>query len=236
MNKYILADMATERLTRETAMTAKSLPDQIKTLEADLPKGKMRFETELYQSEKLKKITIGRRSLGDASAGTVVMLMSQDEYDFPFVLADIAFEPTGKGLIAAGFQLRPIVNDVESMKKYIDPFQAWYTKIDNFPSEPIYLNIGDYLKSHPAPLNYAGKIPCDYSDEVLKLTEQFFDILLDIYHRAEPVTDAQRRKQMDDFRADYNRNILGDDYSGKILIKTFGLETTKLFYDYLVYL
>lgn len=236
MNKYILADMVIERLQKEIEITAKPLPEQIKTLETELPTGRMRFETALYQAEKLKKITISKRSLGDNSAGSVVMIVAADEYDLPFMLADIAFDRFGKGRVSAGFQLRPVVQDEESTKKYINPFQTWYKAIDKLPSEPIHLDIGEFLKANPAPLNYLGSIPYEYLDEVLKLSERFFDIFLDIYQKAKPVEDAQRKSQMDAFRSEYNRRILGDDFSGKILLKTFGRQTTALFYDYLVYL
>jgi hypothetical protein len=236
MHKHILAEMVTERLKREIGMVAKPLPDQIKTLETDRPTGKARFETALYQADKLKKITISKRSLGDDAGGTVVMIVSDDEYDLPFILADIAFDFVGKGGVTTGFQLRPLVKDEESTKKYINPFLKWYKEIEKLPSEPVHLEVGEFLKANPAPLNFLGRIPYDYIDEVLKFTEQFFDIFLDIYRKSEPVKDAQRRKKMEAFRLEYNQNIFGDDFSGKILIKAFGRQTAALFYDYLVYL
>jgi len=241
MNKYILADMATERLTREIGMVAKPLPEEIKTLETDLPAGRLRIESALYQSEKLKKITISKRSLGEGGAGTVVMIFPDDEYDLPFVLVDIAFDfgfaPfVTEGKISTGFQLRTPVKDEESTRKYIDPFRKWYEALCKLPSEPVFLNVGEFLKSHPAPLDYSRSIPHDYLDEVLKFTEQFFDIFLDIYRKAEPVKDAQRRREMDAFRSEYNQKIFGDDASGKMLIEAFGRQTTALFYEYLVYM
>ena len=238
MHKHILAEMVTERLKREIGMVAKALPEQIKTLETDRPTGKARFETALYQADKLKKITISKRSLGEDAGGTVVMIVSDDEYDLPFILADIAFDfvGKGKGRITTGFQLRPLVKDEESTEKYIDPFLKCYKEIERLPAEPVHLEVGDFLKANPAPLNYLGSIPYDYIDEVLKFTEQFFDIFLDIYRNSEPVKDAQRRKKMEAFRLEYNQNIFGDDFSGKMLIKSFGRQTAALFYDYLVYL
>jgi hypothetical protein len=234
--KYVLAEMVTERLVREIGMIAKPVPDQIKILETELPAGKARFETALYRAEKLKKITIGRRSLGEEGSGTVVMMMADDEYDIPFVLADIAFDSVGKGSITAGFQLRPLVKDEKSIEQYINPFLKWYQALDKLPSEPVHLDVGDFIKANPAPLNYLGRIPYDYLDEVLKFAEQFFDILLAIYRTSEPVTDVQRIKKMEAFRLEYNRNIFGDDFSGKVLIKAFGRKTAALFYDYFVYL
>ena len=129
MNKYILADMVTERLTREIGMVAKPLPEEIKTLEKDLPTGRLRFDSALYRAEKLKRITIGKRSRGDGGAGTVVMLMSEDVYDLPFILADMAFDFFEKGRMSAGFELRPLVKDDESKRKYIEPFRKWYEAI-----------------------------------------------------------------------------------------------------------
>ena len=236
MHKHILAEMATERLKRETGMVDKPLPEQIKTLETDLPAGKARFESALYRADKLKKITISKRSLGNEGGGTVVMIVADDEYDLPFILADIAFDFDGKGQVTAGFQLRPLVKDEESTKKYIDPFLNWYREAEKFPAEPVHLDVGEFLKANPSPLNYLGRIPYDYIDEVLEFTEHFFDIFLDIYRNAAPVKDARRKKEMEAFRLEYNRNIFGDDFSGKKLIKAFGRQAAALFYDYMVYL
>ena len=236
MNKYILADMVTERLTKEIGMVAKPLPEEVRIRETVLPSGKVRFESALYQAEKLKKISIGKRSLGENVAGTVVMLIADDEYDLPFILADLAFDFSEKGKLSAGFGLRPLVKDEESTRKYINPFLKWREAICKFPGNPVRLNIGEYLKANPPQLSCNCSIPLDQMDEVLKLTEQFFDIFLDIYRKAEPVKDTERRRKMDAFRAEYNKHILGDDASGKILIEAFGRESTELFYKYSVYL
>lgn len=236
MNKHILADMATDRLTREIGMVAKPLPEEIKILEAELPTGKVRYESALYRAKKLKKITIGKRSHGEGGAGTVVMLIADDEYDLPFILLDLAFDFFREGRISAGFGLRPLVKDEESTRKYIDPFLEWYELIRRIPGESISLDIGEFLRANPPSLGYSRSITNDYLDEVLKCTEQFFDIFLDIYRKAQPVKDAQRRRKMDAFRSEYNRRIFGDDYSGKVLIKTFGQQTAALFYEYFVYL
>ncbi len=236
MNQYILVDMITERLQREIGMVAKPMPEEIKTLEAVLPSGRMRFENALYQAEKLKKISTGKRDLGEGGAGSVVMFVADDEYDIPFTLVDIAFGFTGKGKILATFQMRPLVKDEESTRKYITPFQQWYEAICRLPSEPHAFEEGEFLKDNPLPLLYMRSLPYDNIDEVLKFTDQFFDIFLDLYRKAEPVKDTKRRKEMDAFRSEYNQKIFGDDASGKMLIEAFGRQTMALFYDYLVYL
>lgn len=209
MNKHILADMVTERFTREMGMVEKPLPEEIKTLEKDLPTGKVRHDFTLYQAEELKKITIGRRSLGNGGAGTVVMLMANDEYDLPFILADMAFDFFGKGRVSAGFEVRPPVKDEESSRRYIEPFRKWHETISKLPGEPVFLDIGAFLKANPAPLKYSARsLPDDYAEEVISLAGQFFDIYLEIYRKAEPVTDAQRKEKMEAFRSEYNQKIL----------------------------
>ena len=237
MNKYILADMVTERLTREIGMVAKAFPEEIKALETVLPSGRVRLESALYQAEKLKKITISKRILGESVAGALVMIIADDEYDLPFTLADIAFDFTEKNKISALFQLRLLVNDEKSARKYIDPFRTWYEAIGKLPTEPVTLpgEPGEFLKANPPPLRYMHSIPYDYTDEVLKFTEQFFDIFLEIYRKVEPVKDVQRRRKMDAFRAEFNEHILGDDPSGQMLTKTFGRQTAELFYKHFTY-
>jgi len=236
MNKYIIADMVTERLTREIGMVAKPLPEEIKILETVLPSGRMRLENALYQADKLKKISIGKRDLGEGGAGSVVMFVADNEYDIPFTLVDIAFDFPEKGKILAAFQLRPLVKDEESTRKYIDPFQNWYEAICKLPSEPYSFEEGEFLKANPLPMLHMRSLPDDYIDEVLRFTEQFFDIFLDIYRKAEPVKDAERKRKMDAFRSEYNQKILANDYSGIMLTKVFGQQTAALLYEYWVYL
>jgi len=134
--KGSLAEMVTEMMKREIGMATKPLPEQIKTLTTDLPTGKARFESSLYQAEKLKKITISKRSLDDQDGGTVVMIVPDDEYDIPFILADLAFDFAGKGRITAGFKLKPLVMDAQSTNKYIDPFRRWYREMKKLPQNP----------------------------------------------------------------------------------------------------
>ena len=236
MNKYILADMVIERLKREIGIIAKPLPEEVKTLEAIIPSGRMRLENTLYQAEKLKKISAGKRDLGEGGAGSVVMFVAGDEYDLPFTLVDLAFDFPEKGKILATFQLRPLVKDEESTKKYIDPFQEWYKAICKLPSKPYSFEEGEFLKANPLPMLYMRSMPDDYVDEVLKFTEQFFDIFLNIYRNLEPVKDTERKREMDDFRSEYNQQILANDYSGIMLTQVFGQHTASLLYEYWIYL
>ncbi len=238
MNKYILADMATERLTREIGMVAKPLPEEIKTLETNLPSGRLCFESALYQAEKLKKITISNHSHGESGAGTVVVIVGEDEYDLPYMLADIAFDFVEKGKIFTEFEAMPLVKDEESTRKYVDPFRKWREAIGKLPSEPVsgFGEPGEFLKANRSPTEYLRFIPDDYTDEVLNFAEQFFDIFLDVYRKAEPVKDVQRRRKIDAFRAEYNKYVLEEDPSGVSLINALGRQTAELFYEYLVYL
>jgi len=238
MNKYILADMITERLTREIGMVEKPLPEELKRLETDLPSGRVRTEPALYQAEKLKKIVISKRSQGENLAGTLVMLISEDEYDFPFTLADVTFDFAGKGKMFVAFQFRPLVKDDESTRKYVEPLRKWFEAINEIPSEPVTppKEPGEFLKKNVTPIRYIRIVQEDYIDEVLNFAQQFFDIVVDIYRKAEPVKDVRRRKEMDTFRSEWNEHILSDDPSGQSLVEAYGQKTAALFFDYLVYL
>jgi len=238
MNKYILADMVTEKLKREIGMVAKPLPEELKTIETVLSSGRVRFESALYQAEKLKKITIGNHSLGESGAGTVVMLVADDEYDLPFTLADIAFDLVEKGKIFVEFEAKPLVKDEESTRKYIDPLRGWREAIGKLPSEPMsgFGEPGEFVKANISPIEYIRYIPIDYLDEVLDFTRQFFEIALDFWRKAEPVKDIQRREKIDAFRREYNRHILEEAPSGRTSIATFGREKAQLSFENLTFL
>ncbi len=238
MNKYILADMVTERLKREIGMVAKPIPEELKTLEGMLRSERRYYAPALYRAEKLKKILISKRSQGESTAGTVVVIIADDEYDLPWTLADITFDFAGKGKMYVTFQVRPLVKDEESTKKYVAPFRKWREAIDKIPSEPDtrVREPGGFLETDPSPILYRRIHSDNYANEVMNFAEQFFDIFLDIYRKAEPVKDAQRRKEMDAFRSEWNQKILGTAPSGKTLVEIFGQQTAQLFYEYLMYL
>ena len=237
MNKYILGDMVTEKLKREIGLVDKPFPEELKILETVLPSGETRFEGALYQADKLKKITISNHTHGEGG-GTVVMIVANDDYDLPFILVDIAFGFGKKDTIFTEFEAMPLIKDEESTRKYVDPFRKWREAIGKLPAEPVsgFGEVGEFLKANVSPTEYIRFVPEAYTDEVLKFADQFFDIFLDIYRRAEPVKDVQRRRKMDAFRSEWNQKILGDDFSGKMLIEAFGRQRIALFYDYLVYL
>jgi hypothetical protein len=238
MNKYILADMIIERLTREIGMVEKPLPEELKKLESVLPSGIARTEPALYQAAKLKKIVISKRSQGEDLAGTLVMLISEDDYDFPFTLSDVTFNFAGKGKMFVAFKFRPLVNDDESTKKYVEPLRKWLEVINKIPSEPVTppREHGEFLKKNVAPIGYIRIVQEDYINEVLNFAQQFYDIILDIYRKAEPVRDSQRRKEMDAYRSEWNKHILSADPSSQSLAEAYGQKTAALFCEHLLYL
>jgi hypothetical protein len=238
MNKYILADLVTKKLEREIGMVSKPLPEELKTLEADLPTGNVRFDCALYQADKLKKISINKHSHGENGAGTVILIVADDAYDLPFIVVDIAFDFGEKGKIFTEFEAKPLVKDDESTKNYVDPFRKWREVLDKLPSEKTaaFGEPGEFLKANVSPTEYVRLIPQAYTEEVVKLADQFFDIFIEIYRKAEPVKDANRKKKMDAFRSEYNSHVLEEDPSGIMLINAFGHRKAELFYDHLLYL
>jgi hypothetical protein len=237
MNKYLLADMVTEKLEKEIGMVAKPLPGEIKILEGEVPSGRLRFESALYQTEKLKKITISKHDHGESGAGALIMIIGNDEYDLPSILADIAYNFVEKGKMFVEFEVMPLVKDDKSTKEYVAPFLKWYDAIDKLPSEPVTgFPLGEYLKANLPPIKYMRFISDEYTNEVLNFAQQFFDIFLDIYPKVEPIKDVERRRKMETFRLEYNKHALEDDPSGLVLIEAFGRPTAELFFNYLVYL
>ena len=237
MNKYIVADMIAGKLKKELGMVPKPFPKELRSMEAEVAHlGKMRFEAVLYQAEKLKKISVLKHAAGKTGAGTVVMIVADDAYDLPFILADVAFDFGKEGKIFTEFEAKPLVRDEESMRKYVEPFRKWREEIGKLPSEPVsgLGEPGEFLKANLSPIEYLRFVPDEYADQVLNFTEQFFNIFLDIYRKAEPVKDAERRKKADAFRAEYNRHVLDEDPSGVALINAFGRKKAQLFYDHLI--
>jgi len=237
MDKYIINDMFTEKLKREIGMVSKPFPEELKILEAEVaPFGKSRFESSLYQTEKLKKIAFLKHTFGETFVGTVVIIVAADEYDLPFIVVNVASWSRETSKIFAELGAKPLVWDEESTRKYDNPFREWLEAIRKLPSEPIagFEESGEHLKAFQSPIGYQGLLPVEYLDKVLNLTDQFFNIFVNIHRKAEPVEDVQRRRKMDAFRSEYNRYALDEDPSGMALIAGWGREKAQLFFEHLV--
>lgn len=238
MNKYILGELAIDKLKKEIGIVPRPIPEKLKTLEGELPSGRFRWESALYQADKLKKISLGKHTHGESGGGAVIMLIPGDEYDIPFVEVDIAFNFGVAGQIFAEFEVIPLVKDEESTRKYVDPFQKWRQAIDSLPGKPVteFGEAREFMKAHVTPIEYIRFIPDAHTDETLKFADRFLDVYISIYRKAKPVKDARRKKQMDAFRADWNKYVLEDDPSGIACISAFGRPAAELLYNHMVYL
>jgi len=236
MNKHIVADMLTEKFSKEIGMVEKQFPADLKVLDADTPFGaKLHTEASLYHADKIKKISFLRNTMGEMSAGSVIMIVPEDTYDLPFIVADVTFWSGEQNKIFTEFDANPLVKDADSVHKY-DEFLKWQDELGKLSSEPVtgIPEPGEYIKSVMSTVHYLRFIPAEFTDEVLKLTDRFFDIFLEMYAAAEPVQDSQKRIKMDAFRAEYNSHILNEDPSAMAFEGTFGREKVQRFYDHLV--
>ncbi len=238
MNKYFLGDMVAKRLTRDIVMVASPLPEEIKTLEMVLSSERLCFDSALYQSEKMKRISIINHTHGENGGGTIVMMFADDKYDLPLTFVDIAFNFGRIGKIFTQFEAMPLINDGESIKKYVDPFRKWREAIEQLPSEPVteFSQSGGIWKTNISTTNYLRYVPTSCLDEIVQFIEQFFDIFLDIYRRAEPIKNVERKKVIDAFRLEWNKKFIDDDPAGAMITEAFGRKTAQLFFEYLNYL
>jgi hypothetical protein len=220
-------------------MVAKPFPEELKIMEGEVaPFGKSRQENSLYQTEKLKKILIGKHAFGETFVGTIVFIVAADEYDLPFTYVNVGSWSGETSKIFVEFGIKPLVWDEESTMKYADPFRKWLEATGELPLESLtgFGEEGEHLRAYRSPIVCIGLTPVEYLDKVINFTDQFFNIFVNIYKKAEPVKDVQRRKAMDAFRSEFNRYSLDEDPSGRVLINMFGREKAELFFEHFFYL
>ena len=235
MDKYFIADMLTEKLKREIGMVPRPFPEELKIMEAEVaPFGKSHFENSLYQTEKLKKIWFGKHAFGETFVGTIVIIVAADEYDLPWTYVNVGSWSRETSKIFVEFGAKPLVWDEESTRKYADPFREWLEATGELPLESLtgFGEGGEHLRAFRSPVACGGLTPVEYLDKVLNFTEQFFNIFVDIYRKAEPVKDVGRRRAMDAFRSEYNRYALDEDPSGVVLINMIGREKAQLLFEH----
>lgn len=241
MNKYIAGEIAKTILEKEMSITDYPLPEDLSVREGEHPGyGKMVNRATRYRADKLKRIAILNHDVGGQFIGSVIMLVGEDEYDFPFVVVNIAFAPdsTGKDRIFVEFESKPLVKDDESTRKYIEPLRSWREALAKLPSEPMsgFGDPGEFVKANLSPIEYIRWVPMEHLDQVLDFFRQFFAIIVEYWRQAEPVHDATRRKQIDDFRQAYNYHILDDDPSGRAAIAAYGREQALRYFENVTFL
>jgi hypothetical protein len=236
MNKYILGDTIIPMLKKEMNLVDHPLPEEVMVMEGEHPTfGKVSNQSSRYKANKIKRVTDSRHDVGGMLVGTNIMIMGEDEYDFPFIMANIAFVPGegGKDKIFVEINAMPLIKDEESTRKYVKPLRGWRETIGKLPAEPVsgFGEPGEFIKESISPFQYLRFVSIDYLDQVLDLTKQFFEIVLDFWRKAEPVKDIQRREKIEAFRREYNRNILEEDPSGRASIEAFGREKALLSFE-----
>jgi hypothetical protein len=242
MNKYILGDTIMPTLKKEMNLVDYPVPEEVRVMEGEHPAfGKVFQRTSRYKADKIKRISEVRHDVGGTLVGTVILIMCEDNYDFPFIMANIAFAPGegGKDKMFVEINYMPFIKDEESTRKYIDPLRGWREAIDKLPSEPISGlggEPGEFIRDSISPFQYLRFVPVDYLDQVIDLTKQFFEIFLDFWRKAEPIKDIQRREKIAAFRREYNRHILEEDPSGRASIEAFGKEKALLSFENTVFL
>ena len=241
MNKYMAGDVAKEILTKDMGITDYPLPEDLRVREGSHPtRGKVVNRATRYKADKIKRIALLNHDVGGQFIGSVIMIVGEDGYDFPFIVVNIAFAPdaTGQDRIFVEFEAKPLVKDAESTRKYIEPLHAWREALGKLPSEPMsgFGEIGEFVKANLSPIEYVRWVPMEHLDAVMYLFRQFFAIIVDYWRQAEPVEDAARRKQIADFRQAYNSHILDDDPAGQTSIATYGREQALRYFENVTFL
>jgi len=240
MNKYILDDMITPMLKKEMNMVDYPLPEELRVWEGEHPtRGKVSNRPTRYKADKIKRVSVLRHDMGGAFVGSVIMIVGEDEYDFPFVVGDVSFiaGEDGKDKLFTEFMVKPLVKDEESMTKYVDSLRGWREVIGKIPAEPVtgYGEAAEVINAKLLPMEWLYFVPIEYLDQVLASAKQFFEIALDFWRKAEPVKDAERIKKMKAWRAEYNYHLLEEDPSGISSVEMYGRERTELYFNHLVY-
>ena len=87
MNKYIVDDMVIDMLKKEMNLVDYPLPEELRAMKGEHPTyGKVSNQASRYKADKIKKVSVIRHDIGGKLVGAVIMIMGEDEYDFPFIV------------------------------------------------------------------------------------------------------------------------------------------------------
>ena len=224
-------------LKKELRLITQDLPDSIRTMKT--PPGivpDITVENNLFSAPGLKKISFIRQTRSSGVDVTEVLLVPADNYDLPYVTIITGFTSPDAGKLLVKFEAKPVVRDEISQERYIKPFLSWRREMHKLPSEPVArtMQAGETMQKHMSPLNYLRYVPSDKEHSVSSLTDEFLSIYLTVYRTAVPVSDTSRIRLMQEFREEYNRQLLDEGVSLRVLIEAFGEERVKRMFRYLV--
>jgi hypothetical protein len=125
----------------------------------------------------------------------------------------------------------PLSTDPEYLKKYIDPLKVVTDKYSHFPNK----EMPEWMVPYQNDATIYSMPNAKYADEVKNCSLDYLKVFLELFLKAEKITDASRLESIKKAHDRYCQDIVAKDGSRKMIAKIVGMKkANQVFREVLV--
>jgi len=152
----------------------------------------------------------------------------EDCFELPIFIFDIT---QMKKKMVAYINFMPLSNDPDYLKKYIDPLKAVTDKYSHFPKK----EMPDWMVPYQNDATIYSMPDAKYGDDIKNCSLDFLKVYLELFSKAEKITDAPRLEFIKKAQDRYCQDIVEKDGSRKMIAKITGMKkANRVFREVLV--
>jgi len=215
-------------------MIKKVIPLESQTLSPEL--AKTRYPFGLFQllcdnwtGQGARKVYSMRIKLPFPSFDMLGMsIYPQPCFDLPIFIFDIT---QMKNKMVAYINFMPLSNEPDYLKKYIDPLKALTDKYRHFPRK----EMPEWMVPYQNDATVYSMPDSIYADDIKNCSLDYLKVYLELFSKAEKITDAPRLDLVKKAHDRYCQDIIVKDGSRKMIAKITGMKkANRVFREVLV--
>jgi hypothetical protein len=157
-----------------------------------------------------------------------VSIYPDPSFDLPIFIFDIT---EMKKKMVAYINFMPLSTDPEYLKKYIDPLKAVTFKYRHLPQK----EMPEWMVSYQNDATIYSMPNAKYAEDVKNCSLDYLKVFLELFSKAEKITDAPRLESIKKAHDRYCQDIVEKDGSRKMIAKLIGMKkANRVFREVLV--
>jgi len=178
-----------------------------------------------YRAEKCEKITICNCILMERILTSTVIAIPSDDYEFPMLVLEWSETESVISVVADYVPLVDMVMHEAYRMKYLDPLDPYWTKYKELPG--MAPNRFAWSRMLFSPYYLSGHISKQDGSNIracLQLMQDYLDLWLTLYEKAEPITDNAHKKYVKERKTQVRKIFRENDEGAKSLLQMVGKE------------
>lgn len=182
-----------------------------------------------YKMEKCEKITLCNCIMMDRILASAVIAIPQDDYELPMPVLEWSETENTISVLVDFIPVVDLVMREDYRVKYLDPLEKYWSKYKDLPGmEP---NRFAWARQMFSPYYLSGHIPKESEQnrkECLELIQNYLELWINLWQKAEPVKDDGTRECVKERRAHIRKIFRENDEGAKSMRQMVGKEIVDL--------